>query len=510
MTVQIQESVQRRGYAIRPPEFNKLVFLAENFKPEEPISQAEIERSILFGLADLPDKEKQFLLIATSLLSHKEIQKGNAFCYLGGYSFRRLLGGSKGPLSKSSLARIKSSLEAQGLIIRHYDNRHRPLEGGAIDLRPLLARLGELQDRAEEFFQETRDYFSGKQALDRYEYNHSDTTNAMVGSHEPDPNRLKPTKVLSSVQTNNMELPSTRPIDHSYQDQLTADQEGKSSAQASCSTSSNTSICSPEGASEFWKGFEKSGKQRHLKAVSQLKEALQLSEQLSAYIPLSAIETSDENAILDGCYKFIAENFAAKRNTHKTFFWAVKKYGWKAVLLLVCAVEDNTVLSREGWIGHMVKKSNRSLDLSTNFSRIKRQISAAAGSKSPCEANELGSVISFAPAAEDNNPTAVIAFEDKPLKDMEVEPDPYHEIWLEIRNLVLSEEIMSQSEVRSWIDTANILNINQNHMIVAVKTKFHQDCLERDYIQSLEKISSAILDRDIEIEVVVKAGRVKH
>lgn len=496
MTVTIQSETQRPGYAIRAPEFGNLVALAESFGPNDGISQAEIERGILFGLTDLSDKEQKFLLLATALLSHKDIQKGNAFCYLGGYSFRRALGGNKGPIQKRTLSRIKKSLEDKGLIIRHYDQRHNPLEKQGIDLRPLLARIDEIQDRAEEFFQETRDYFEEQQAIDRYNYNVS--LKDMEGCLESHPNRLNPTKVIKTVQTNT-ELSSTKPITSKLKDQLNADQHSNSeNTQSGDSDKGITSICSPKGASVFWKGYEKSGKQRHLKAVEELRDVVQLSDQLMSYVPLSAIELADENLILEGCYRFIDENFAQKRNSDQTFYWAVKQYGWKAVLLLVCAIEDITIQSREGWLGFMTTRNKkRTPDLRTNLDRIRKE-------KSKRVDDEIS------PSAQKAEKTEEAPESKTVIDTLPVEEDPHHQLWSDVKAYVLQEELMSEAEVRTWLDPSRIDRIYDDEACISTKTAFQRDYIEKNFIKDLQTAMHYLLGKTFDITVDSKPQRLRH
>ncbi len=487
---------QRSGYAIRAPEFSDLVALAESFGPNEGISQAEIERGILFGLNDLTDKEQKFLLLATSLLSHKDIQKGNAFCYLGSYTLRRALGGSKGPIEKRTLSRIKRSLEEKGLILRHYDRRHSPLEKQGIDLRPLLARIDEIQERTEEFFQETRDYFEEQQSIDRYDYTRS--SKDLVGGHKSHPNRLNLTKVNKTVQTSN-ELTSTKPITLDKSNQLSADHNAESlQTKPNNSEIKNSANCSPKGASEFWKGYEKSGKQRHLKAISELKNSLVLSPQLLSYISLSAVDQADENVILEGCYRYIAENFSTKRNTDKTFYWAVKKYGWKAVQLLICAIEDIAVQSPEGWLGYMTTRhKKRSPDLRNNFQRIKKEFDASAK-----EPDVLQSEV--------KKTEKPVVIEKTELNKLPTERDPNHELWADVKTYVLKEELMNEAEIRSWLEPCRITGRMVDEVYISAQSRFQQDYLEQNFGRILQTAFEYLLGQCVEVVIDTKPRRLRH
>jgi hypothetical protein len=47
-------------------------------------------------------------------------------------------------IGESTLRRLKASLEEKGFILRRYDHLNRPLNGGAIDLKPFLLRVAEI------------------------------------------------------------------------------------------------------------------------------------------------------------------------------------------------------------------------------------------------------------------------------------------------------------------------------------------------------------------------------
>ena len=509
----VEADLHRPGYARRTPEFLKVLDRAETFIPADMISQAEINRSILYGTPDLSLTQRMYLLYAVSFLSHEKIQKGDAFFYMGTYQLSECMGSEGKPFCKRSLSRIKASLEAKGYIIRHFDQRNRPLEKGGIDLRPLLSRLEEFQEIVEDRFESARDYFENLRSLDGYDHTNKDDKRVRGGRLLSHPNRLNPTKLDKTVQTSevNAELSASQPISNTLSDQQDADQkEITKDLPVNTSKTPSSSICSPKGASVFWRGFDKSSKQRHLKAVCEMKEALELSEQLQSYIPLSSVEASDEDAILDGCYRFIEENFSEKRNTDQTFSWAVNKFGWRSVLLLICAIEDNTIMSREGWIGHMTTKSKRTLRLGGNFQRIRRQRELTLKENSPLTANSS--------LYDDYNPLQIdttlkedkLTAEASLIEALPVEPDPYQELWLELKEHLLAEELMSEAEIRSWIDPTRITSHNPSGIILGVNTGFQRDYIETTFRPILEDAFALLLDKKIGLKIEIQPERKKH
>ena len=132
--------------------FDAVRSLARDFQTGPHITPQQISRAIAFGLADLRANERLLLTILAARLTIEQIKSGECFVWMGNSLLGQFLG-----LGERAVCKIKQSLEARGLILRHYDRRNRGATGEHLDLRPFLARLPEILDRAEAVFDAERE-----------------------------------------------------------------------------------------------------------------------------------------------------------------------------------------------------------------------------------------------------------------------------------------------------------------------------------------------------------------
>jgi hypothetical protein len=104
-----------------------------------PVTRLDLDRMIVWAAHDVSPQARLLLCFYASHLGVKAIEEGTTAVYPGTERACAFL-----KVSKESLKRYKRELEKAGYILRRYDNRNQPLIGGAIDLRPLLARREEL------------------------------------------------------------------------------------------------------------------------------------------------------------------------------------------------------------------------------------------------------------------------------------------------------------------------------------------------------------------------------
>ncbi|MEM9810233.1 MAG: hypothetical protein AAF788_03310 [Pseudomonadota bacterium] len=123
------------GFARRREDF-------ESLKQEclgvslSPITRIDLDRSIAQGTSELSAGARCLLAFYASHLSLDHVHQGKTGVFPGTARATACLG-----ISPATLRRHKAELEEAGYLIRCYDRRNRPLEGGAIDLRPLLSKV---------------------------------------------------------------------------------------------------------------------------------------------------------------------------------------------------------------------------------------------------------------------------------------------------------------------------------------------------------------------------------
>ena len=99
-----------------------------------PITRIDLDRAVAQGTPGLSPGARCLLAFYASHLSLDAPGKTSVFP--GTSRATACLG-----ISPATLRRHKAELEEAGFLIRCYDRRNRPLEGGAIDLRPLLSKV---------------------------------------------------------------------------------------------------------------------------------------------------------------------------------------------------------------------------------------------------------------------------------------------------------------------------------------------------------------------------------
>jgi hypothetical protein len=464
----------RPGFAKRPHHFQALNALAGTYTPAPDLTKDEINRALCFGLSDqLNDKEFRFLQIAVATLNARAMSRGQLHCYLGSYNLARLVN-----CSQRTLSRIKASLENLGLIIRHYDKRNRPLEKAGIDLRPLFARLEEFKEHSDAFFQSTLDHFAERREMDTYDY---DDNEDMAGCHDCQPNSLLPTPFSYTVQTN-AELTPSASITNNLEDRLTADNGTTDKSQPANARDLPTDLSCFPRESTFWRGCGLPGSHLHQKALSELHEAHQLSPLLQAFIPVADIESGNSERILEGCLKLVLESFDRRRNTDETLRWSVKKFGWKALLILACALEDPSVQSPGRWFGWAVtKNSPRTLDLSTNFARIR--------------------VAAQRPQNELENEPAAPAITPEEIRPARAAP--HQELKQKLRDFLLEQGELSIGDISSWIDPITVARVDDDHLTLALPSRFIADWLRDNYVETLTEAFTNLLQQNVKLSIKV-------
>ncbi|WP_282611050.1 DnaA N-terminal domain-containing protein [Pelagibius sp. Alg239-R121] len=481
----------RPGFARRTEAFPELVSQAQAYEADPDLTKDALYRAVSLGLAGvLSDKEHRFLCIAVSMLNRRSLERGLPHCYLGGYLFCQALGG----ISMSTLSRIKRSLEAKGLIIRHYDKRNRPLEKASIDLRPLLQRLEEFQERAELLFEASRARFEEAQTIDVHDYEGNDE---MAGCHLCHPNSPSPNLIPSTVQTNAESQPSAA-ISKSAEDQPTADPGGKNPPTAIQSGNiDRNQHCSPKETSDFWRRRGQLSKGLSTKARSELLEAHRLSPTLSNYLDAADIEKGELKRVYEACLEVIQAHFNPQRNTDMTFKWAVGKFGWRAVLILVCALEDPSVRSPEKWFGWAATRMPKTADLSDNLRRIACHLDAP--ETVPDNAEDDCSPL----AGNPTSPGSSVAGNDETEAFAPTAGSEPGGLMERAKALLVEKGLVKPAEIAAWFGEITIANVTRDRVQLSAPSLFLANWIKDNYSDELTEVFTALLERPVTPRIAV-------
>ncbi|MEO1280136.1 MAG: hypothetical protein AAFV69_00220 [Pseudomonadota bacterium] len=291
-----------------------------------PISRLDLTRAAFQGTPELSDGARCLLGFYLSHLDTKRLGEGVTSVWPGNAAASEALG-KKDP----TIRRLKGDLEAAGFIIRKYDRRNRPLEGGAIDLSPFLIEVPAILKGIDERNAARRKVWEEARAPDQ-------STADAISSGDPLKNER-----LNSTPKN---------IDSCFGFEGF---EEKKPDEAELPTEAVTEAKQAIGEAKM------------------LRKALDLSPKLSGALDPENIGISVETAASNiwSVLPDLFPNDSANSISH-TFLWCAKRHGAKAFLFLAVALEDPTAKDPRKLFGWFATNPEK-IDLSRNLARIKHK-----------------------------------------------------------------------------------------------------------------------------------------
>lgn len=313
------------GVAKRDPNFAEVAARAGEFAPCA-LTRLDVDRALAQGLPDLSDGEQRLLAFYFSHLSMVEVQNGRT-CVWPGADLTQVELGKSGAV----IRRRKAGLEEKGYIIRQYDGRNRPLDEGAIDLAPFLAKLPSILAAIQARRDARREAFHANRQMDVQTAKTIMNAQARKNEHQNSP----PESSVCSTDFSEENL-----------------EEGRDSASTS--------------------NAEQEARQAHQDAKT-VNQALSLSPQLRKLLapenePLSAIEAL--NRMPDALRTLFGSD---RRGTAlHTFKWALGRSGFEAFIQLAVALEDPMVKEPIRFFGKMATNAEP-WDLTENIKRVREK-----------------------------------------------------------------------------------------------------------------------------------------
>ncbi|WP_020592818.1 DnaA N-terminal domain-containing protein [Kiloniella laminariae] len=448
----IQESC-KNGIAKRGAGYIHTLMSIESYQHSETFSKARALNVICFGMPDLSFAEKTFLLTCIARLTKEQLTSGELHVWMGSTLLASFLG-----ISQSYLRRIKASLEHKGLIARSYNHRNQPLQGKAINLVPLFARLEEFSEVGDLRFKEARerqDHLLEDRSWDELgEVIQEERAGATIGS----PNRNYRTDCLKPV----------------------TGREGVWADSGEYEEKEKQSNRSKTAASEraFWRGSARGSKTRDL-AKQQLVKALQVCPRWAKFVTREDIEQERHSLLLAGSVKLALSALKLDRNPEKTFAWVYEKLGWKACIALVVALEDPSVRSADRYLGYLAKC--KSIDLSSNFQRISEGKDSVLPQKKSEVTGGAKTAVSGNDKTADLTGTAA--------------KSPEMEIWQRVLKMMEQDNPVI---FRSWINPLVFISLDNGVLHLRARNQFTIDqvmTLHKEWlVESLKKAGAICLD----------------
>ena len=100
--------------------------------------------------------------------------------------------------------------------------------------------------------------------------------------------------------------------------------------------------------------------------------AIDLAPQLKKLIDcdISSLTLTGDQ-LYSRCHRAVRNIWPECNTADHTFRWAMKRFGWRAIEILVVALEDPNILKPQQWFGAMATKQSEQFALEPNFKRIR-------------------------------------------------------------------------------------------------------------------------------------------
>lgn len=440
----------RPGFAKRAENFSDVCAQAEAWRwaPGETI--ARVAAAVLKGTPALSIPQRMTLLLYVEHLNQDRLEQDIACVWPSTHLVARYLG-----CSESQARANRRALEAAGFLVRDYTKANRPAGVEAYDLRPLMARLAELEAidvglRAE---MEAR----------RAAYSDNVVFATRYSARAPESRRLEQShqNFSSSVRENDAAAPrhgsSSRPA--------TRPDNGtdRNDSGTRPAYGQDRALGSPTGASGF--GGASLAPSVYAEMVRQeLKTAAQVCPRLAPLVtpalladPLGAAP-EDAARVAAAAAQFLPN---PERNNDQTAMWGWRKHGVRVLVMLAIALEDPEVKSPCGYFGRLTGQDRGAADLRLNLARILKG----------------QGVVPPPPAAEPDPPALMFA--------PGVEDHPWPDIAERLRAIV------REGAWGSWFSRVGFHGIVDGVLTLSTPTGIAADKIKRDYLPAVLQAAEA-------------------
>ncbi|MDZ4374940.1 MAG: DnaA N-terminal domain-containing protein [Phenylobacterium sp.] len=445
----------RPGFAKRAENFPAVCAAAETWRWRPGESVARVAAAVLKGTPSLSTPQRMTLLLYVEHLNQDRLEQDIACVWPSTGLVAEYLG-----CSESQARANRKALEAAGFLVRDYTRANRPAGVEAYDLRPLLARLEELEgvDAA------IREGVAARRAA----YSETVAFPTRYSARAPESRRLEQSQENSRSSVRGMDAapprnhpekrPSARPA--SGKDERSSTQRQRNGP--------DRAIGSPGGASGF--GGAKPDPSGYAEMVRQeLRTAIQVCPRLAPLVrdavlanPASATP-EDAARVAAAAAEFLPQ---PERNNDQTAIWGWRKHGIRIVTMMAIALEDPEVRSACSYFGKLATQERGASDLRLNLARILRQ------------KGDLPQVEPPAPAAEPDPPPLMFA----PGAD----EAPWPEINAELRRLI------RDGAHGSWFNRIGFHGLNAGVISLSTPTGIAADRIKRDYVEAIKQAAENV------------------
>lgn len=445
----------RPGFAKRAENFEEVRALAERWRWSPGETVARISAAVLKGTPSLTIQQRMTLLIYVEHLNEERLEQNIACVWPSTHLVAAYLG-----CSERQARENRRALEAAGFMLRDYTRANRPAGVEAYDLRPLMARLGEL-DAVDLGIREAMEArraaynevtpFPGRYAAQAAGIRHLEQSHENVSSSVRGKDAAPPRHQLVS-------RPAPRTENgQDHNDSVQRPRRGNDRA-----------IGSSRGASGF--GSANLAPSVYAEMVRQeLKAAAEICPRLAPLVT-PALLADPLGAAPEVCAQVAAAAAQflpnPERNNDQTALWGWRKHGVRVLVMLAIALEDPEVKSPCGYFGRLTGQDRGAADLRLNLARIlkgKGLVPRPAPEAAPPREEEPRALM-FAPGVEDH---------------------PWPTIAGHLRAIV------REGPWGSWFSQVGFHGIVDGVITLSCRTSIAGDRIKRDYIPAILQAAEA-------------------
>ena len=439
----------RPGFAKRADNFSDVCAQADGWRWSPGESIARVAGAVLKGTPTLTIPQRMTLLLYVEHLNQDRLEANVACVWPSTALIADYLG-----CSQSQARANRRALEAAGYLVRDYTKANRPAGVEAYDLRPLMARLSQLEgiDDGIRHAMEAR----------RASYSENVVFPTRYSARAPESRRLEQSQDNFSYSVRQNPKATATPRHDSDSRPATPPENTKGrglrsqrsdTGQVSANSSSKRAAVSV-GASSDHSVYAEMVRQ-------ELKTAALVCPRLAPLVTPALLADPDSASPEDlARLSAAAQEYLPQpeRNNDQTVLWGWRKHGIRVLVMLAIALEDPDVRSPCGYFGKLTGASKGAADLRFNLGRIlKAKGSIPPPDTGPPPAAEPPPLM-FTPGVEDH---------------------PWPEIAGHLRTLV------REGAWGSWFGRVGFHGIVDGVMTLSTPTTIAADRIKRDYVQAV-------------------------
>ena len=445
----------RPGFAKRAENFSEVCAVAESWRWSGGETIARVAAAVLKGTPTLTIPQRMTLLLYVEHLNQERLEQDIACVWPSTALIAEYLG-----CSQSQARANRRALEAAGFMVRDYTRANRPAGVEAYDLRPLMARLGELEgvDGAIREAMEAR----------RAAYSDNVVFASKHSARAPESRRLEQSHENFSTSVRGKDAAAPRHESNSRPAPPPGNGTPPKDSGQRPTSGADSADGSPGGASGF--RSDRSAPSVYAEMVRQeLRSAAQVCPRLAPLVTPALLADP-----LSAAPEVAAQVAAAarewlpfpERNNDQTAMWGWRKHGARVMVMLAIALEDPDVKSPCGYFGKLTGQDRGAADLRLNLARIlkgKGQVAPPAPLDSPAVEEEPPPLM-FAPGVEDH---------------------PWPEIAGHLRAIV------REGAWGSWFGRIGFHGLADGLLTLSTPTGIAADKIKRDYLPAILQAAEA-------------------